>query len=358
MALRVQLERAAGSGVPVAGRVRRGLGADRPASGPGVPRRVAHASGARQRGRGDQRGSVDRRAEPDRAPGRERSADPDGRPVARRGARAVDGPIRPVRARRRALWLTDRCASELRPDRCSDHRSSDRDRRGRRPGRGGRRGRARTPIPACRASTAPGWSWPRASATSTPTSARPEARARRRSESGTRAAAHGGFTTVCAMPNTDPALDEPLPGRGPPRAGRRGQRPGPGHRCRDSGPRGDRPDRPPRPRRRGSRRGERRRSGDRVGGRARAGRSRTSLRWAWPWSSMPRTPAWRADRSCAAALPPPAWGSGRGRPARKRPSSSATWPSPRRPGAGSTSRTSPRPRRSTRFGGPGPPGRG
>jgi len=29
-------------------------------------------------------------------------------------------------------------------------------------------------------------------------------------ESGTRAAAHGGFTTVCAMPNTDPALDEPL----------------------------------------------------------------------------------------------------------------------------------------------------
>jgi dihydroorotase len=28
-------------------------------------------------------------------------------------------------------------------------------------------------------------------------------------ESGTRAAAHGGFGTVCAMPNTDPAIDEP-----------------------------------------------------------------------------------------------------------------------------------------------------
>ena len=28
-------------------------------------------------------------------------------------------------------------------------------------------------------------------------------------ESGTRAAAHGGYATVCAMPNTDPALDEP-----------------------------------------------------------------------------------------------------------------------------------------------------
>lgn len=28
-------------------------------------------------------------------------------------------------------------------------------------------------------------------------------------ETGTRAAAHGGFTTVCAMPNTDPPLDEP-----------------------------------------------------------------------------------------------------------------------------------------------------
>ena len=28
-------------------------------------------------------------------------------------------------------------------------------------------------------------------------------------ESGSRAAAHGGFTTVCAMPNTDPPLDEP-----------------------------------------------------------------------------------------------------------------------------------------------------
>lgn len=28
-------------------------------------------------------------------------------------------------------------------------------------------------------------------------------------ESGSRAAAHGGFTTICAMPNTEPALDEP-----------------------------------------------------------------------------------------------------------------------------------------------------
>ncbi|HLA65137.1 MAG TPA: dihydroorotase [Candidatus Saccharimonadales bacterium] len=28
-------------------------------------------------------------------------------------------------------------------------------------------------------------------------------------ETGTRAAAHGGYTTVCAMPNTDPPLDEP-----------------------------------------------------------------------------------------------------------------------------------------------------
>jgi len=28
-------------------------------------------------------------------------------------------------------------------------------------------------------------------------------------ESGARAAAHGGFTTICAMPNTDPALDRP-----------------------------------------------------------------------------------------------------------------------------------------------------
>jgi dihydroorotase len=28
-------------------------------------------------------------------------------------------------------------------------------------------------------------------------------------QSGTRAAAHGGYTTVCAMPNTDPPLDEP-----------------------------------------------------------------------------------------------------------------------------------------------------
>ena len=27
--------------------------------------------------------------------------------------------------------------------------------------------------------------------------------------SGLAAAAHGGFTTVCAMPNTDPPLDEP-----------------------------------------------------------------------------------------------------------------------------------------------------
>jgi dihydroorotase len=33
-------------------------------------------------------------------------------------------------------------------------------------------------------------------------------------ESGTRAAAHGGYTTVCAMPNTDPALDDPWRLRG------------------------------------------------------------------------------------------------------------------------------------------------
>ena len=33
-------------------------------------------------------------------------------------------------------------------------------------------------------------------------------------DSGTRAAAHGGFTTICAMPNTDPPLDEPLRVRG------------------------------------------------------------------------------------------------------------------------------------------------
>jgi dihydroorotase len=33
-------------------------------------------------------------------------------------------------------------------------------------------------------------------------------------ESGTRAAAHGGFTTVCAMPNTDPPLDDPWRLRG------------------------------------------------------------------------------------------------------------------------------------------------
>jgi dihydroorotase len=33
-------------------------------------------------------------------------------------------------------------------------------------------------------------------------------------ESGARAAAHGGFTTVCAMPNTEPALDDPWQLRG------------------------------------------------------------------------------------------------------------------------------------------------
>ena len=31
---------------------------------------------------------------------------------------------------------------------------------------------------------------------------------------GTRAAAHGGFTTVCAMPNTEPPLDDPWQLRG------------------------------------------------------------------------------------------------------------------------------------------------
>ena len=43
------------------------------------------------------------------------------------------------------------------------------------------------------------------SSTSTPTSASPATRTPRRSPPGSAAAAHGGFTTVCAMPNTTPA---------------------------------------------------------------------------------------------------------------------------------------------------------
>ena len=49
----------------------------------------------------------------------------------------------------------------------------------------------------------------RASSTSTSTCANPATRMPRRWRRGLAAAAHGGFTTVCAMPNTTPALDEP-----------------------------------------------------------------------------------------------------------------------------------------------------
>ena len=54
-------------------------------------------------------------------------------------------------------------------------------------------------------STRAGSSSRRASSTSTRTCATPASSTRKTSQSGTRAAARGGFTTVCAMPNTEPA---------------------------------------------------------------------------------------------------------------------------------------------------------
>ena len=82
--------------------------------------------------------------------------------------------------------------------------------------------RARSSCAAACSRRSPGWtatrptgssptasSWPRASSTSTPTCASLATRMPRRSRAGLAAAAHGGFTTVCAMPNTAPALDEP-----------------------------------------------------------------------------------------------------------------------------------------------------
>ncbi len=90
MALRVQLERAAGRGVPSLRRVRRSMGPDRRPPGPALPRRMAAAPGTGQRGRRDRGRAVHRTAKPDRAPGRERGPDPDGGPVP-----AGDGPMSP-----------------------------------------------------------------------------------------------------------------------------------------------------------------------------------------------------------------------------------------------------------------------
>ena len=132
----------------------------------------------------------------------------------------------------------------------------------------------------------------RASSTSTRTSASPATRTRRRSRPGVAAAAHGGFTTVCVMPNTTPAIDEP---------GDRGAGPGRGRRVGVAGP-GARP-------RRGHRRPRRarrwRRSGEladagvvgfqrrRVAGprapRSCATRSRTRARSGCRSSTTPRT---------------------------------------------------------------------
>ncbi len=51
------------------------------------------------------------------------------------------------------------------------------------------------------------WSWRRVCVTCTHTSAQPGLERAETIASGARAAARGGFTTVCAMPNTDPSLD-------------------------------------------------------------------------------------------------------------------------------------------------------
>ena len=50
---------------------------------------------------------------------------------------------------------------------------------------------------------------PRDSSTFTRTCASPGSRIRRRSRRGAHAALRGGFTTICAMPNTEPAIDSP-----------------------------------------------------------------------------------------------------------------------------------------------------
>ena len=76
-------------------------------------------------------------------------------------------------------------------------------RRGPRGGRPGSTATRPTGSTTAASSSRPG------SSTSTPISGSPATRTPRRSPPGLAAAAHGGFTTVCLMPNTTPALDDP-----------------------------------------------------------------------------------------------------------------------------------------------------
>ena len=94
MALRVQLERAAGSGVPSLAEYVAALGPERGTPGPGLPTGLDPPSGPGQRGRRDQRRAVHRPTVAHRAPGRKRGAHPHGRPLPAGG-----GPMSAARAR-------------------------------------------------------------------------------------------------------------------------------------------------------------------------------------------------------------------------------------------------------------------
>ena len=171
-------------------------------------------------------------------------------------------------------------------------------------------------------------------------------------ESGARAAAHGGFTTICAMPNTDPPLDEParvamVLDRARNRACR--------VRVIAAATRG--------------REGERITEIGELAGMGIAGVSDdgsvvASARVArgllaylaplgLPLIEHAEDPALVGGvRHARRARRPRGWGSPAGRPAPSCRSSSATSPWPTRPAAGSTSPTSRRPAAWTRSGGP------
>ncbi len=196
MALRIQLERDAGGRSSIAARVHRGLGPGRGAHVVGASGRAAAAPRPDERGRGDHRGPRRQRAQPDRDPGRQRRPGADGRPLAPRQMSrfgSLDDP--PATLLLSGVRIVDP--------------SSGRDGLGDLAISAGLLVEAGSlPADADRIDgrglvAAPGFC-------DLHTHLREPGLERAETiASGARAAARGGFTTICAMPNTDPPLDRP-----------------------------------------------------------------------------------------------------------------------------------------------------
>ncbi len=197
MALRIQRERMASGLLPSLREYAARYGLTRERLALARPEALVMHPGPDERGRGDRPGRGGRQPIGDHRPGHQRRRRPDGRPLpaGRDAGPVVTGPGDRPRDQPGLAGRSGDGARGARRDRRSGRRPRGRDLARRAPRRDG--------IGPDGVVVAPGFVDFHVHLRE-PGNEDAETVA-----SGLAAAAHGGFTTVCAMPNTDPALDEP-----------------------------------------------------------------------------------------------------------------------------------------------------